>query len=170
MIRTFHFSPFHFLTAAMPRKELASRPGAAPGPDGFGSNNREAIPRSRRQSLSLAKPDNPSCTAGAATYNFNDENSPRSALEVEDPESNSGELPQGTRPAFLLSLFRRPERKRNLGASENHSASRNNSFGRFRFTFIIYKERTPLPLLRSSRGFSRRTFRCFAGTSPKKPF
>lgn len=34
----------------------------------------------------------------------------------------------------------------------------------------INKERTPLSLLRDSRGFSRRTFRCFAGTSPEKPF
>ncbi|MDF1853822.1 MAG: hypothetical protein P1U85_23540, partial [Verrucomicrobiales bacterium] len=54
--------------------------------------------------MSLAEPDKLPCTAGAATYNFNDENFPRSNLEVEDTDSNSGELPQGTRPAFLLAL------------------------------------------------------------------
>lgn len=54
-------------------QSLASRPGAAPGRNGFGSSNRIAIPQNRRHHLSLATPDKPFRTAGAATFKFDDE-------------------------------------------------------------------------------------------------
>jgi hypothetical protein len=83
-------------------------------------------------------------TSGTTTCK-GDENE-NAVLRVWNSISISGELPQGTGPAFLLSLFRRPERKRNHVTREIHRAIQTGFTGACAVIFILYKERTPLPL------------------------